>query len=141
MLQGAPIPGYFSLQQLQWFLPHNRTKLAVAQAPVEAELGLAEEEADKPRIEEDLEGVDKQDETKETAGKELEDDLEDVGGLKQDVMALLLDPSDVVSRWHDWSLSRTRVASNKGIASERVGTCTCGLRPTATLSVAGQRAD
>ena len=60
----------------------------MAQALVEAELGLAEEEADKPGIEEDTEGVDKQGKTKETMEGEVEDDLEDVGGLEQGDMAL-----------------------------------------------------
>ena len=40
----------------------------MAQALVEAELGLAEEEADKPGIKENTEGVDEQGKTKETMG-------------------------------------------------------------------------
>ena len=64
----------------------------MAQALVEAELGLAEEEADKPGIEEDTEEVDEQGETEETIGGDVEDDLEDVGGSEQGDMALF-DPS------------------------------------------------
>jgi hypothetical protein len=140
-LKGAPIPGRFSSRRLRRFFPREGTNLAVAQALVEAELGLAEEEADKPGIEEDLEGIDEQGETEETNGEELEDDLEDTGGLEQDDVALLLDPSDVVGRWRDRSLGGTRVVSNEGVASERVGTCTRGLWPTATPSAAGQMVD
>ena len=67
-VQEAPIPGCFSSQWLWWFLLCEGMKLAIAQALVEAELGLAEEEADKPGIEEDTERVDEQGETKETMG-------------------------------------------------------------------------
>ena len=87
-VQGAPIPGRFSSRRLRRFLPREGTKLAMAQALVEAELGLAEEEADKPEMEEDTEGVDEQGETEETMGGEVEDDLEDVGGSEQGDVAL-----------------------------------------------------
>lgn len=80
-LKGAPITGRFSSRRLRRFIPRKGTALATEQELVETALALAEEEADKPGLEEMrrglLDGDDRADEAGERDGDELED--EDVG--------------------------------------------------------------
>jgi hypothetical protein len=78
-LEGLPISGRFSSRRLRHFIPRSGTALAEAQLAVEVELGIAEEEGDKPDEEQSSDGE---------SGRESDTDEEDSGeveGRNEDV--------------------------------------------------------
>lgn len=79
-LKGAPISGRFSSRRLRRFIPRKGTALAREQELVEGALALAEEEADKPALEEMRRGLlDGDDRADEGGEEDEEDELEDDG--------------------------------------------------------------
>lgn len=93
-LKGVSISGRFSSRRLRRFVPRKGTALAMQQELIEKELALAEEEADKPGLEEMGKGLLDSDERADEEGDEAAGNgLEDEGVGDDDDVALS-DPSE-----------------------------------------------
>jgi hypothetical protein len=128
-LKNVPIPGRFSSRWLRRFIPRKGTSLAVEQELIEKELALAEEEANKPGLEEMRKGLLDGDERADEEGDQAEDDELEDEGVGDDDDAALLDPLE-----QNVGLSDLEVEglADEGIASDEGGTCSRGPWPTAT---------